>query len=100
MASEQGAPRTSYSVNDIGQWICLAQQQVISNPNILWHTHNYFQATTSNCGDAYSLVDCSIPDDFSNKNDLSYQAYIASSQWNQNSDHYCCQNFQLGCVTS
>ncbi len=99
-ASEQGWFNTSLDSRAIN--MCKAHEIILSMPNVIGTTDNYFEAQ-SPADDGIGL----IPNDAgfllqSAAQYPTYQAYVStgSQVWGKRNDHYCCQNAQLGCLGS
>ena len=100
LASEQGwfdTPLDSRALN-----MCKAHNIIMAMPNVIGTTHNYFQADAAD-QDGIGLIPFEAGFGLENASQYpTYQAYVSTGPqyWSQRSDHYCCQQAQLGCPGS
>eukprot|EP00049_Salpingoeca_infusionum_P015717 m.307957 g.307957 ORF g.307957 m.307957 type:complete len:485 (+) comp15938_c0_seq6:1680-3134(+) len=103
--SEQGwstaqVPQQSHRARNI----CRAQRLSEQVPNVFAVTHNLFQQMPDSGGQGgafYGLISPNISATLADgANDSCFNAYLATSPdfWNKRNDHYCCQQWQLGCA--
>jgi hypothetical protein len=97
LASEQGwfnIPLSQRAGN-----ICKAHRIAMATPNLIGTTHNFFQGR-SPADDGEALIPFSAGELLQGAGNLpTYQAYLSTGPkvWGQTSNHYCCQQYRLGC---
>ena len=105
-ASEQGWAYNNVSMNDYtrARNICYAQNLSLKVKSVISVTHNYFHTSpndgTQN-GQSFGLLPVSIWGNLSNADGYpTYEAYKSTNQnvWGVTSSHYCCVNWNVGCV--
>lgn len=105
-ASEQGWPYPACCADRIrGRNICSAHSLSLSLPEVVAVTHNYFQDSPGGSeqgGQDYGLIAGNISAALDNGTHYpTYAAYLSTSPdvWGSNDQHYCCDQWRLGCAT-
>ena len=97
VASEQGwfdVPLSKRAGN-----LCKAHDLVMGMPNVLGTTHYFFQSRRPS-DDHLAFIPFAAGEHLEDAAQLpTYQAYLATRPqiWGKSSDHYCCQQYTLGC---
>ncbi|MEA3492691.1 MAG: DUF4214 domain-containing protein [Campylobacterota bacterium] len=88
------------------KFICESYDVSMQMPEIIAISHNHFQDYTKRDDDGSSyhhMLPSTVREDLSNADKYStFRAYMstATSVWNRDDDHYCCDNYGLGCKLS
>ena len=96
-ATEQGWTSSTTDDNTRATYICQAHSLSLALQGMVFVSHNDFQNYGS---DIYSLVPASVDQNLDNgATSVTYQAYssLNPSTWGMSSNHWCCQNVQVGC---
>jgi len=111
LASEQGWPQ-SIGIDNQAKAVCEAYDKALQLPNLIGLTHNLFQSFEASETDPKAMGEGAVGVHFGllpyrSQRDLSDmdsyptgRAFESTrpSVWGRSNDHYCCQEWQLGCI--